>query len=74
MYLSLCPLESVPTMFKDRMSKILKKAEHLWSSVKHKMLGGFFGSTDKPGVAKSMKLAGEVGRAEFNQGNGQDLH
>lgn len=71
MYLCFGLPESVPAV--SRMSEILTKAEHLQSLAKHKKFGGFFGSTDKQGVTKSMKFMGEVGRAEFNQGNGQGL-
>lgn len=71
MYLCFGLPESVPAV--SRMSEILTKAEHLQSLAKHKKSGGFFGSTDKQGVTKSMKFMGEVGRAEFNQGNGQGL-
>lgn len=51
MYLSLCPPESVPTMF--RMSKILKKAEHLWSLAKHKMFGGFLEALANQGWSRA---------------------
>lgn len=67
-YLCLCLPESAPAV--SRMSDT-NKSEEPQSLVKHKMF--LFGSTDKPGVTKSMKFTGEADIGERSQGQGQTL-